>query len=160
MVLRMKVLQDCQDPELRQTYTLKTEVDATVSPEKDTKTEAGLKLEDAKPDAGTSEARLNLQDFQDREVLQVSQVLQDCAVAPPHPDVSADFVTWRGNAEYSHIPKERIRFEHLRARLALSRHRLAEQAKEQDTIIQVLLGHIYSGTADTYIVVLVLTGSC
>jgi hypothetical protein len=134
----MKVLQDCQDPELRQTYTLKTEVDATVSPEKDTKTEAGLKLEDAKPDAGTSEARLNLQDFQDREVLQVSQVLQDCAVAPPHPEVSADFVTGRGNAEYSHIPKEeRIRFEHLRARLALSRHRLAEQAKEQDTIIQV-----------------------
>ncbi len=161
MVLRMKVLQDCQDPELRPKYTLKTEVDATVSPEKDAKTEAGLKLEDAKPDAGTSEARFKLHDFHDCEVLQVSEVLQDCAVAPPHAEVSADFVTGRGNAEYSHIPKEeRIRFEHLRARLALSRHRLAEQAKEQETIIQVLLGHIYSGTADTYIVVLVLTGSC
>ncbi len=169
MVLRMKVLQDCQDPELRQMYTLKTEVDATVSPEKDAKTEAGLKLEDAKPDAGTNEARFELHDFHDCEVLQVSEVLQDCAVAPPHPEVSADFVTGRGNAdspcihpersEYSHIPKEeRIRLEHLQARLALSRHRLAEQAKEQDTIIQVLLGHINSGTADTYMEVLVLTG--
>ena len=125
------MLQDCQGPELRQMYTLKTEVDATVSPEKDAKTEAGLKLED------TSEARFKLHDFHDCEVLQVSEVLQDCAVAPPHPDVSADFVTWRGNAEYSHIPKERIRFEHLRARLALSRHQLAEQGEEQ-----VLLGHI------------------
>ncbi len=156
MVLRMKVLQDCQDHELRQMYTLKTEVDATVSPEKDAKTEAGLKLEDAKPDAGTSEVRFKLHDFNDCEVLQVSKVLQDCAGAPPHPDVSADFVTFRGNAEYSHIHKEeRIRFEHLRARLASSRHRLAEQAKEQDTIIQVLLGHICSGTTDTYIVLLI-----
>jgi hypothetical protein len=154
----MKVLQDCQDPELRQMYTLKTEVGATVA-EKDTKTEAGLKLEDAKPDAGTSEARFKLHDFHYCELLQVSELLQDCAVAPPHPEVSSDFVIGRGIVEYSHIPKEeRIRFEHLRARLAWSRHRLAEQGKEQDTIIQVLLGHIYSGTADTYIVV--LTGSC
>jgi hypothetical protein len=148
VVLRMKVLQDCQNPELRQMYTLKTEVDATGAPGKDAKTEAGLKLEDAKPDAGTSEVRFKLHDFNDCEVLQVSKVLQDCAVAPPHPHVSADFVTGSGNAEYSHIPKEeRIRFENLQARLAWARHRLAEQ--------QVLLGHICSGTTDTYIVLLI-----
>ena len=121
------MLQDCQDPELRQMYTLKSEVDATVSPEKDAKTEAGLNLEDAKPDAGTNEARFKLHDFHDCEVLQVSKVLQDCAVAPPHPEVTADFVNRKENAEHPHIPEERVRFEHLQARSALSRHRLAEQ---------------------------------
>jgi hypothetical protein len=127
VVLRLKVLQDCQDPELRKISKLKNEVDATVSPGGDAKTEAGLKLEDAKSEAAASKARLNLQDFQDREVLQVSQVLQDCAVAPPHPEVSADFVTRKGNAQLPHIPtEERVRLEHLQARSAM-RQRLAEQ---------------------------------